>query len=104
MGSRSLLVGLVLGAAAALGGEAALDEFHLTDGDLERAYLQGYSKAVEVDAPKARYADVDQCFAFAEAVHAFSSPEYHAYGNGCEQGLSGEPPSPRGYIEANRGD
>jgi hypothetical protein len=104
MGSRSLAVGLVLGAAGALGGQAALDKFHQTDADLETAYLQGYAKAAEVDAPKERYADVDQCFAFARAAHGFDTLEYHAYGNGCERGLTGEPPTPTLYIEVNRGD
>ena len=103
MGSRSLVVGLVLGAAAALGGQTALDEFHQTDADLEMAYLQGYAKAEDVD-PGNIYAEADQCFKFAGEAYAFSSAEYHAYGNGCEQGLSGEPPTPTLYIEVNRGD
>lgn len=96
------VVGLVLGAVAALGGHAVLDG-RVTDADLETAYLQGYSKAGDVDAGNA-LARADQCFAFAEEVHAHSSPEYHAYGDGCEQGLSGEPPRPALYVEVNRGD
>ena len=103
MGSQSLVVGLVLGAAAALGGQAALDEFHQTEADLETAYVQGYAKAEEVD-PGNMYAEADQCFKFAEETHAFSSAEYHAYGNGCEQGLSGEAPTQTLYIEVNGDD
>ena len=95
------VVGLVLGAVAALGGQTVLDGLHVTDGDLEVAYLQGYGKAADVDAGNA-LAKADQCFAFALAVHDHSSPEYHAYGDGCEQGLSGEPPTPALYIEVNR--
>jgi len=99
MRSRSLVVGLVLGAAVALGGPGVLDTFQQTDGDLETAYLEGYGKAAEGEA-----LNVDQCFQSARAVHDFKSAEYHAYGNGCEQGLSGEAPTPRLYIEVNRGD
>ena len=103
MGSRSLVVGLVLGAAAALGGQAALDTFHQTDADLETAYLQGYAKAEDVD-PGNMFAEADQCFDFAREAYDFNSAEYHAYGNGCEQGLSGEAPTPTLYIEVNGDD
>src|SRR3712207_2003396 len=100
MGSRSLVVGLVLGAATALGGQAALDEFHQTDRDLETAYRQGYGKAADVNA-RSVLAEADQCFTFARAVYDVNTAEYHAYGNGCEQGLSGEAPTPTLYIEVN---